>query len=145
MAMQFPCLVQLGARKYFGPLLSIIALSAACPAAALASPDCSHAGPRPSAACTVKIDDCKHTSIFYVLAVLDRGSGLTEDETLSRLNADAASRPWYAKNLKFVRDNLHQIYTNQVNYQKLRAGIAPNMALGLSRLINGCNADTSLN
>ena len=130
--------------KLIRQLLPAFAIVASLHSAAHASPDCSNPGPRPSAACVAKIDDCKKTSIVYVLAVLGRQSGLAEKDNLSRLASNTTNEVWYARNSKFVGDTVHMIYTDERAYKKLRAGIAPNMALALSKLISGCSADTSV-
>lgn len=122
--------------------LVTVAVAAAGPSVVLASPDCSHAGPKLSAECVVKLDDCKKTSIVYVLAVLGRRSGMTEGDNLSNIAANSSKEVWYAKNSAFIKDTVHAIYTDEKTYRVLRAGIAPNMALELSKLIAGCAAPT---
>ena len=115
--------------------------------AALASPDCSNAGPKPSSECAAKMDYCRNTSIVLVLAVRGREDGLTEEANLSRLTANGSKEIWYAKNGDVVKDIVHQIYSKEPAYQKLKARIPPNaqgMALAIPALTQGCNADTSV-
>ena len=115
--------------------------------AAFASPDCSNAGPKPSSECVAKMDYCRHTSIVLVLAVRGRADGQTEEANFSRLNANATKEVWYAKNGDVVKDIVHQIYSKEPTYQKLKARIAPSvqsMALAIPALTQGCNADTSV-
>src|ERR1700733_8486635 len=108
--------------------------------AALASPDCSNAGPKPSSACVAKMDYCRHTSIVLVLAVRGREDGLTEDANFSRLSANTTKEVWYEKNGDVVKDIVHQIYSKEPAYQKLKARIAdvPSMAFAIPALTQGC-------
>jgi hypothetical protein len=114
--------------------------------AAFASPDCSNAGPKPSSECVAKMDYCHHTSIVLVLAVRGREDGLAEDANFSRLSANTTKEVWYAKNGDVVKDIVHQIYSKEPAYQKLKARIAdvPSMAFAIPTLTQGCNADTSV-
>src|SRR5579872_6683324 len=97
------------------------------PALAL-SPDCSNAGPTPSSECKAKLDYCRYTSISLVLAFRSRHDGKTEDATFSALTANKTNEVWYVKNSDVVKDIVHQLYTNDSFYQKLKARIAPNVA-----------------
>lgn len=114
---------------------------------ALASPDCSNAGPKPSSECVAKMDYCRHTSIVLVLALRGREDGLTEDANLAKRSGSAAKEIWYAKNSDVVKDIVHQIYSKEQTYQELKSRIPPNvqsMALAIPALAQGCNADTSV-
>lgn len=115
--------------------------------AAFASPDCSNAGPKPSSECAAKIDYCRHTSIVLVLAVRGRADGMKEDANFSRLTTNATNEVWYAKNGDVVKDIVHQIYSKEPAYLKLKARIATSvqsMALAIPALTQGCNADASV-
>ena len=76
---------------------------------ALASPNCSHAGPKPSAECAAKLDYCKYTSIVLVLAYRARLDGKAEDETFANLSKPTPD--WYQKNPAIVKDVVHQVFT----------------------------------
>ena len=121
------------------------ALAILC-SAAFASPDCSNAGPKPSSECVGKIDYCRHTSIVLTLAVRGREDGLTEDANFSKLSAPTTKEVWYEKNTDVVKDIVHQIYTKESAYQKLKARInnVPSMALAIPALTQGCNADKTV-
>src|SRR5580698_7423684 len=96
---------------------------------AFASPDCSNVGPKPSSECAAKIEMCFHDSVVYVLAVRNRASGLSESENFSRIAGNGNREVWYAKHSDEVRSILHQLYVDDAAYQKLKARIAPSMAM----------------
>jgi hypothetical protein len=125
----------------------LTAVLAIASSAVFASPDCSNAGPKPSSECAAKIDYCRHTSIVLVLAVRGRADGMTEEANFSRLNSNAAQEVWYAKNGDVVKDIVHQIYSKEADYQKLKARIATSvqaMALAIPALTQGCDGDSSV-
>jgi hypothetical protein len=111
---------------------------------ALASPDCSNAGAKPSSECAAKIEMCFHDSVVYVLAVRNRAAGLSESENFSRIAGNGNREVWYVKHSDDVRSIVHQLYANDAAYQKLKVGIAPSMAMALAKLASGCEADTSI-
>jgi hypothetical protein len=127
-------------RMIFAAALAVVS------SAAFASPDCSNAGPKPSSECVAKIDYCRHTSIVLVLAVRGREDGLTEDANFSKLSANNAKEVWYEKNTDVVKDIVHQTYSKESTYQKLKARIfnVPSMAFAIPALTQGCNADTKV-
>ncbi len=133
-----------GALRNGASRVSIVVILAAVQSAALASPDCSNAGLKPSGECSTKLEYCKHTSIVLVLAVRGRESGMTESDNFSKLSSNSTHENWYVKYSDVVKDIVHQVYTKESAYQKLRARIAPSMALAVSALTDGCNADTSV-
>lgn len=125
------------------PIAAVLAIGSS---AALASPDCSNAGPKPSSACAAKLDYCRHTSITLVLAFRSRLDGKTEDATFATLGGNT-KEIWYVKNRDVVKDIVHQIYTKEPTFQKLKARIDPNvlgMARAISAITEGCNADTQV-
>ena len=80
-----------------------------------------------------------------MLAVRGREDGLTEDVNFSEPSANATQEVWYAKNSDVVKDIVHQIYSKEPAYQKLKARIATSvqsMALTIPALTRGCDADT---
>jgi hypothetical protein len=113
---------------------------------AYASPDCSNAGAKPSSECIAKIDYCRNTSVVVVLGVRGREDGLTEDANLTRLVANATKEVWYARNTTVVKGIVHQIYSKEPAYRKLKARIfdTQSMALVIAALTRGCEADTSV-
>ena len=81
-----------------------------------------------------------------MLAYRARFDGKTEDATLLTL-ANATKEIWYERNRDVVKDIVHQLYTNDSFYQKLKARITPNvggMAMAISAITDGCNADTKV-
>jgi hypothetical protein len=123
---------------------AIAMILAAVSLPALASPDCSNVGPAPSSECATKVEYCAHNAIVLVLAVRAREAGMSEDANFSKLAGKDNREAWYVKHRDDVRDIVHQIYTNESAYQKLKVRIAPSAALAVSAIASGCNADTSV-
>ena len=130
-------------RNVAGFLPTLVVL-AAVPSVAQASPDCSNPKLKSSVECVTKLEYCLHTSIVLVLAIRARQSGRSESDNFSKLTSNATHEIWYVKYRDVVKDIVHQVYTKETTYRKLRAAIAPSMALAVSTLTSGCDADTSV-
>ena len=123
--------------------LVLAAMLALLSAPALASPVCSHAGPK-TPECAAKLDYCRYTSIVLVLAYRARVDGKTEDATFARLSAPKSNEVWYQNNSAIVKDIVHQMFTIDSFYEKLKAEIAPTViaqAQAISAIDRGCDAD----
>ena len=140
----FEAFVGFGALQNVAGLLSTVVILTAAASVASASPDCSGAALKSSDECAAKWEYCNHTSIVLVLAVRGRESGMTEHANLLRLSSNTTHENWYVKHREVVKDIVHQVYTKEPSYRKLRARIAPSMAFAVSALTDGCNADTSV-
>jgi len=124
--------------------LVLAAMLALLSAPALASPVCSHGGAKPTPECAAKLDYCRYTSIVVVLAYRARVDGKTEDATFARLSAPKSNEVWYQNNSAIVKDIVHQMFTIDSFYEKLKAEIAPTViaqAQAISAIDRGCDAD----
>jgi len=69
---------------------------------------------------------------------------MSEIANFSKLAGKENREVWYVKHPDDVRDIVHQVYTKESTYQKLKARIAPSAALAIAAIADGCKADTSV-